>query len=53
LFYKEKLNEKINLVAKLQNKEILMKKKFQTEILKMMRYKNIININSLFEKEYE
>ena len=41
------------LVAKLETRDMLMRKKYHDEVAKIIRTKNILNIQASFEKEME
>jgi hypothetical protein len=51
-YYKQKMDQQSSLIAKLETKDAIMKKKYFDEITRIARSKNIVNISSQFEKEF-
>jgi len=49
-YYKQKMEQQSAVIAKLETKDAIIKKKYYDEITRIARSKNIININSQFEK---
>ena len=47
-YYRQKMEQQSVLIAKLEAKDAIMKKKYYDEITRIVRSKNIININSQF-----
>lgn len=51
--YKQKIAEQNAAMAKMETREMLMRKKYQDEVTKIIRSKNIVNIQASYEKVME